>query len=76
MSLMVLTDHRNLLYLQSAKRLNLRQASWPLFLGSFNFTLSYCPGSCNAKPDVLSLTQRKEVSLRLSSLHPASHLGY
>lgn len=48
------TDHKNLAYLWSVKHLNLRQAHWALFLGRFNFTLTYCPGSKNAKPDGLS----------------------
>ncbi|KAJ0059379.1 hypothetical protein NL108_016159 [Boleophthalmus pectinirostris] len=51
---LVWTDHKNLEYLQSAKRLNSRQARWALFLTRFNFTLSYRPGSRNAKPDSLS----------------------
>ena len=50
----VWTDHRNLEYIQSTKRLNSRQASWSLFFDRFNFTLSYRPGSCNVKPDPLS----------------------
>ena len=51
---LVLTDHKNLTYLQSAKRLNSRQARWALFLGRFNFSLSYRPGTSNTKPDALS----------------------
>ncbi|XP_050924947.1 uncharacterized protein LOC108874699 [Lates calcarifer] len=50
----VWTDHKNLSYLRSARRLNSRQARWALFLGRFNFTLTYRPGSRNAKPDALS----------------------
>ncbi|KAI3376751.1 hypothetical protein L3Q82_000348 [Scortum barcoo] len=50
----VWTDHKNLEYLKSAKRLNSRQARWALFFSRFRFTLSYRPGSQNAKPDVLS----------------------
>ncbi|KAK3575646.1 hypothetical protein QTP86_031604 [Hemibagrus guttatus] len=50
----VLTDHKNLEYLRAAKRLNPRQARWALFFTRFNFTLSYRPGSKNAKADVLS----------------------
>lgn len=41
----VFTDHKNLEYIKSAKRLNLRQAQWALFLTCFNL---------NAKADVLS----------------------
>ena len=50
----VWTDHKNLSYLRSAKRLNSRQARWALFLGRFNFILTYRPGSRNTKPDALS----------------------
>ncbi|KAI3364204.1 hypothetical protein L3Q82_010812 [Scortum barcoo] len=51
---LVWTDHKNLEYIRSAKRLNSRQARWSLFLTRFNFTLSYRPGSRNVKPDALS----------------------
>ncbi|KAI4805924.1 hypothetical protein KUCAC02_010517 [Chaenocephalus aceratus] len=50
----VWTDHKNLSYLRSARRLNSRQARWALFLGRFNFTLTYRPGSRNVKADALS----------------------
>ncbi|XP_038594284.1 uncharacterized protein LOC119917924 [Micropterus salmoides] len=51
---LVLTDHKNLSYIQTAKRLNSRQARWALFFDRFNFSLSYRPGSRNTKPDALS----------------------
>ncbi len=50
----VLTDHRNLEYLRSAKRLNHRQARWALFFTRFDFTVTYRPGSLNTKADALS----------------------
>ncbi len=50
----VCTDHRNLAYIPSAKRLNTRQARWALFFGRFDFTISYRLGSKNTKPDALS----------------------
>ncbi len=50
----VWTDHKNLEYLKSAKRLNFRQARWSLFFSRFNFVLSFRPGSKNTKPDSLS----------------------
>ena len=50
----VWTDHKNLEYLRTAKRLNARQARWSIFFSRFNFTLSYRPGSKNTKPDSLS----------------------
>lgn len=50
----VWTDHKNLAYIQTAKRLNSRQARRALFFGRFNFSLTYRPGSKNIKPDALS----------------------
>jgi len=50
----VWTDHKNIAYIQSAKRLNSRQARWALFFGRFRFTVTYRPGSRNVKPDALS----------------------
>ncbi|CAM4349732.1 unnamed protein product [Leuciscus chuanchicus] len=50
----VWTDHRNLEYIRSAKRLNARQARWSLFFARFDFRISYRPGSKNVKPDALS----------------------
>lgn len=57
---MVWTDHKNLAYIQSANRLNARQARWALFIGRFNFSLIYRPGTRNAKPDTLSRLHEKE----------------
>uniref|UniRef100_A0A8C6K7U4 Gypsy retrotransposon integrase-like protein 1 n=1 Tax=Nothobranchius furzeri TaxID=105023 RepID=A0A8C6K7U4_NOTFU len=50
----VWTDHKNLSYLQSAKRLNPRQFRWSLFFSRFNFVITYRPGTRNVKPDALS----------------------
>ncbi len=50
----VLTDHRNLEYLRSAKRLNHRQARWALFFTRFDFSVTYRPGTQNKKADALS----------------------
>ncbi len=51
---MVWTDHKNLEYIRTTKRINSRQARWALFFGRFRFTISYRPGSKNGKPDALS----------------------
>lgn len=51
---MVWSDHKNLSYIQTAKRLNSRQARWALFFDSFHFSLTFRPGSKNVKPDALS----------------------
>ncbi len=50
----VLTDHRNLEYIRSAKRLNPSQARWSLFFSRFSFKVTYRPGSKNGKADALS----------------------
>ncbi len=50
----VWTNLKNLEYIQSAKRLNSRQARWALFFGRLDFSISYWPGSKNIKPDALS----------------------
>ncbi|KAK3517825.1 hypothetical protein QTP70_018984 [Hemibagrus guttatus] len=50
----VLTNHRNLEYLQGAKRLNPRQARWAIFFTQFVFTVTYRSGSKNGKADALS----------------------
>ncbi len=51
---LVWTDHKNLEYICTAKRLNSCQARWSLFFTRFNFTFSYRPGSRNVKPNTLS----------------------
>uniref|UniRef100_A0A3B3HM41 Gypsy retrotransposon integrase-like protein 1 n=1 Tax=Oryzias latipes TaxID=8090 RepID=A0A3B3HM41_ORYLA len=63
----VWTDHKNLAYLRSAKRLNSRQARWCLFFDRFNFTITYRPGSRNIKPDALS---RKYSSIETTTDSP------
>jgi hypothetical protein len=50
----VWTDHKNLEYFRTAKKLNRRQARWSLFLARFNFTLHHRPGKSMGKPDALS----------------------
>jgi len=48
------TDHKNLEYFMTAKKLNRRQAHWSLYLARFNFKLIYRPGRSMGKPDALS----------------------
>jgi hypothetical protein len=54
----ILTDHRNLEYFMTTKKLNRRQARWSEFLSRFNFTIVYRPGKQGIKPD--SLTRRSQ----------------
>lgn len=71
------TDHKNLTYLQKAKRLNARQARWSLFFARFNFSISYRPGSRNVKPDALSrqFDSGEEPPEPLSILPPTCSIG-
>ncbi|KAI4874420.1 hypothetical protein NFI96_032055 [Prochilodus magdalenae] len=50
----IFTDHRNLEYMRTARRLNARQSRWALFFTRFNFTMTYRPGTKNVKADALS----------------------
>ena len=51
---LIWTDHRNLEYIQTARRLNPRQARCAMFFTRFVFTLSFRPGSQHVKADALS----------------------
>ena len=48
------TDHKNLEYFMTAKKLNRRQARWSLYLSRFDFSLHHRPGKSSGKPDALS----------------------
>ncbi|GJE98040.1 polyprotein, partial [Phanerochaete sordida] len=50
----ILTDHKNLTYFRSARRLNRRQARWHLFLSQFDYTLHHCPGTQLVQADTLT----------------------
>uniref|UniRef100_A0A8C6MDH0 Gypsy retrotransposon integrase-like protein 1 n=1 Tax=Nothobranchius furzeri TaxID=105023 RepID=A0A8C6MDH0_NOTFU len=66
------TDHKNLIYLKEAKRLNPRQYRWSLFFTRFNFVLSYRPGSKNTKPDALSRQYASEDEATPGTILPSS----
>ena len=52
------TDHQNLQYFMTSKRLNRRQARWSLFLSRFDFTLHHRPGRTMGK--TVALSQRED----------------
>lgn len=73
------TDHKNLQYICSAKRLNSLKPVGPCSLPDFFYSLlfillSYCPGSHNVKPGALSCQfQRTEDAVeRTETILPAS----
>ena len=48
------TDHKNLQYFMTAKKINRRQARWSLLLARFDFINHHCPGKSMGKMDALS----------------------
>ncbi|KAI2666927.1 Transposon Tf2-6 polyprotein [Labeo rohita] len=56
---LVITDHKNLQYLCSAKCLNPRQARWSLFFHR-QFKISYRPGPMNSRANGLSLLHQPD----------------
>jgi len=48
------TDHKNLQYFMTAKKLNRRQATWSLLLARFDFVMHHHPGKSMGKTDALS----------------------
>src|SRR6266436_1526995 len=47
------TDHKNLEYFTTTKKLTRRQARWSEFLSQFNLSIHFRPGRLGAKPDAL-----------------------
>lgn len=52
-----------LVYLQTAKRLNVRQARWALFFTRFNLTITYTPDNLSHQfaPDFESEEKKKAI---------------
>lgn len=50
----IITDHKNLRYFTTIRRLNERQMRWADTLSAFNFELEYRPGKQAIVPDALS----------------------
>jgi len=48
------TDHKNLQYFMTTKKLNRRQARWSLLLARFDFIMHHRPGKSMGKTDTLS----------------------
>ena len=53
-STLVLTDHKNLEYFTTTKKLNRRQARWNELLANFDFQIVFRPGKKNGKADALT----------------------
>ena len=50
----ILSDHKNLTFFRTARKLNRRQARWSLFLSEFDLKLVHTPGSKMIQSDALS----------------------
>src|SRR5258705_404174 len=48
------TDHKNLEYFTTSKKLSCRQARWAEFLAQFNMRVRFRPGRLGSKPDTLT----------------------
>ena len=57
---MVYSDHKNLSYFMTTKKLNRRQVRWAELLASYNFQIHYRKGSKNGRADALS--QRSDLT--------------
>jgi transposase InsO family protein len=53
-SFQIRTDHKNLEYFMSVRKLTERQMRWSLILSRYNFTIIYLPGKDNVRADALS----------------------
>ena len=51
---LICTDHNNLKYFKSARKIMPRQARWAEFLQDYNFELEHIPGKANTVADLLS----------------------
>jgi len=48
------TDHKNLEYFMTSKKLSHQQARWAEFLAQFNMRVCFRPGRLGSKPDMLT----------------------
>src|SRR5258707_1994429 len=64
------TDHKNLEYFMSSKKLLHHQARWAEFLGQFNLKVQFRPGRLGSKPD--TLTHRWDVYTEGDNPEPAA----
>lgn len=51
---LILTDHKNLEYFTTTKKLNRRQARWSELLANYDFKIVFRPGKQGGKPDALT----------------------
>src|SRR5258708_19729130 len=64
----MVTDHKNLEYFMSSKKLSHRQARWAEFLGQFNMKVWFRLGRLGSKPD--ALTHSWDIYIKTVNLEP------
>ena len=71
----VWTDHKNLEYFCTSKKLNWWQAQWSLHLSQFDFMIHCCPGHSMGKSNTLSHHtdhgSRSRDNADMTMLHPS-----
>src|SRR5258708_25450576 len=50
----MVTDHKNLVYFTSMKKLTCQQAQWSEYLSQFNLQICFCPGRLGTKLHALT----------------------
>lgn len=68
------TNHKNLEYFATTKSLNRRQVQWPIFMASFDFFITYRPGTKNPKADALSRRSDMAFQRDVNLKQPIQHL--
>lgn len=53
-TIIVKTDHKNLIFFTAIKKLTRRQAQWAEILSQYNFRIIYCKETENKQADILS----------------------
>lgn len=73
----VITDHQPLVYFNTKRALDRRQARWMEFLQRFDFVIEHRPGRMSGKPDALSRRADFELSAedRAGMTHRLVHLS-
>src|SRR5260221_4545105 len=66
----MVTNHKNLEYFMSSKKLSCHQARWAEFLGQFNMKVQFRPGRLGSKPD--TLTHRWDIYMEGDNPEPAA----
>jgi transposase InsO family protein len=68
------SDHKNLLYFQTATSMSPRLARWSMYLSCFDFAIHYLKGSENERADILSRRPDYEIAAALNPTPPKALL--